>query len=369
MLKYKNNKFRIMQIADVQDTQFTSPDTLRFISAAIDKEKPDLVIFTGDQVKSYGFSTFIGNRNNNIDKTIKNILAPLVQRNTPFAFVYGNHDVPKGYSYNHQTGVYESYNNCVHNQCFDRLNRTDCMCLPIYNESGKKINLAIYLIDNYHKRNGSNGASDEMNQWCVNVNNRLKEKNSNMHAIVFEHIPVYEMYEMLEYHDKPIDGSIEGNWTHKGQYFTLPKENLFQSEFMKESVACPASDGSFDTWLEMGNVDAAFFGHDHNNCFKGNVRGITLGYTPGAGFNVYGPGLDRAVRIIDYFEDKPFNTYTVTYKSICGSKLSLPVRHFFYNYAPSSKDAAKKMAVKALPYFAGAIALSTLSLKIKKKTK
>ena len=56
-LKFRpNGKFRIMQIADIQDTQITSKDTIELIEAALDKDKPDLVVFTGDQIKGYGFT-------------------------------------------------------------------------------------------------------------------------------------------------------------------------------------------------------------------------------------------------------------------------------------------------------------------------
>ena len=40
-LKFRpNGKFRIMQIADIQDTQITSKDTVELIEAALDKDKP-----------------------------------------------------------------------------------------------------------------------------------------------------------------------------------------------------------------------------------------------------------------------------------------------------------------------------------------
>ena len=57
-LKFNNGKFRIMQIADVQDTQNTSDATIRFIREALEATKPDLVVFTGDQIKGYGISLF-----------------------------------------------------------------------------------------------------------------------------------------------------------------------------------------------------------------------------------------------------------------------------------------------------------------------
>ena len=59
-LKFNNGKFRIMQIADIQDTQRTSDATVRFIREALKRAQPDLVVFTGDQIKGYGFNLMGG---------------------------------------------------------------------------------------------------------------------------------------------------------------------------------------------------------------------------------------------------------------------------------------------------------------------
>ena len=42
-MRFHNGKFRVMQVADIQDTQQMSSDTLTFLSAALDEAKPDLV--------------------------------------------------------------------------------------------------------------------------------------------------------------------------------------------------------------------------------------------------------------------------------------------------------------------------------------
>ena len=74
-LKFRpDGKFRIMQIADIQDTQITSKDTVELIEAALDKDKPDLVVFTGDQIKGYGFTLSLGNREENVKKAFDNFL-------------------------------------------------------------------------------------------------------------------------------------------------------------------------------------------------------------------------------------------------------------------------------------------------------
>lgn len=49
-----DGKFKIMQITDIQEIPKVSPDTLKLINAALESEKPDLAVFTGDQIKGYG---------------------------------------------------------------------------------------------------------------------------------------------------------------------------------------------------------------------------------------------------------------------------------------------------------------------------
>lgn len=66
-----DGKFRIMQIADIQDTQITSRDTVEFIAAALDRDKPALVVFTGDQIKGYGLTLLLGDREENFKKPLQ----------------------------------------------------------------------------------------------------------------------------------------------------------------------------------------------------------------------------------------------------------------------------------------------------------
>lgn len=39
---------KIMQITDMQEIPAISPDTLALLNAAVEAERPDLVIYTGD---------------------------------------------------------------------------------------------------------------------------------------------------------------------------------------------------------------------------------------------------------------------------------------------------------------------------------
>ena len=51
---YKRKKFKIMQITDIQEIPAVSPDTTALLEAAVEAENPDLVVYTGDQIKGYG---------------------------------------------------------------------------------------------------------------------------------------------------------------------------------------------------------------------------------------------------------------------------------------------------------------------------
>ena len=121
-LKFKNGKFRIMQIADVQDTQNTSQATIRFIREALKIAKPDLVVFTGDQVKGYGFYLMGGDNRKKVTECINKFLVPLDETGIPFTFVFGNHDDQAfSISKKEQFDIYKSHENCVAYNADDRI--------------------------------------------------------------------------------------------------------------------------------------------------------------------------------------------------------------------------------------------------------
>ena len=45
--------FRVLQMADIQDGPNVRKDTIRLIEAAIKKTHPNLIVFTGDQIRGY----------------------------------------------------------------------------------------------------------------------------------------------------------------------------------------------------------------------------------------------------------------------------------------------------------------------------
>ena len=111
---------KIMQITDMQEIPAISPDTLALLDAAVEAEHPDLVIYTGDQIKGYGV-TYKSKTKKELEaavaKTITALLEPVTRRHIPFAVTFGNHDRQVGISNADQfNDIYKSLPGCIGEQ-------------------------------------------------------------------------------------------------------------------------------------------------------------------------------------------------------------------------------------------------------------
>ncbi len=364
----ENGKFKIMQLADVQEGAKVSPDTLRLISLAIRQEKPDLVVFTGDQLYGIHPSFYTKNRKELAKATVKTIISPIEEAGIPFAVTYGNHDCQVGLSNAEQADIYNESAFCISGEY-----RCDedkgTFRLPLYNNS--KHIFDVYLIDS----NGQSPTgeylpvSEEQLQWFRNERERAKENEDYTKGIVFQHIPVPEYYDVIKRVKFGTKGAVEAFRQHKGEFYVLPEEIKNQGGFMHESPATPdRNSGQFAALLEKGNILALIVGHDHINSFVADHSGMKLIYTQCAGFNVYGPGRNRGVRIIELDKNdlSSFNTYTVTYDSLTDEKLSNPLQEFIFNHIPTSMEQVKRLAAAGI-IGASAVAISGAVIYRKKR--
>ena len=376
-LKFNNGNFRIMQIADVQDTQNTSEATIRFIRDALKATKPDLVVFTGDQIKGYGISLFGGDSKKKVTECINKILIPLDETGIPFTFVFGNHDDQAfSISKKEQFEIYSSHENCV---AFNADEEIDGYCnhnLEIKGEDGKT-KLNVYLVDSLTAT--LDGTCDHVHEnqleWYRNTRDRLKEENGDyVPSVVFQHIPVNEIYELLMEVPKGTPNSAQGYREWDGKFFSMNPEKVEINDrsFIGETPRVPNENGGqFDAMNEKGDVFLMLFGHDHNNSFIGEYKGIKLGYTQGCGFNVYGPGKKRGVRLIDFDENNPkeFSSTTFTVEDLENFDVGNKIKHGIYTYAPTSVDAVKDVLKKKVLPIAAATVLAVGIYKIIKKKK
>lgn len=70
-----------------------------------------------------------------------------------------------------------------------------------------------------------------------------------------------------------------------------------------EDVCCfSVNTGLYSAFKEMGNMNATFCGHDHNNDYYGEYYGIDLHYGRKTGHGGYGPpaGMQRGAKILEF---------------------------------------------------------------------
>ena len=351
MLRFNSDhKFKIMQIADTQEIPAVSPDTLSLINNALDREKPDLVIFTGDQIK--GYSKKFKKDPVIIESTIDILVEPIAKRNIPFMVTYGKHDAQCGVDNRGQYKFYAKYDNFISGDLrnSDDVGTAD---IQIYSSTEDKPVFELYIIDSHGKaKDGAGYAPVDKKQieWYVSRREQLKAENGDyLPSLVFQHIPVPEFFDVIKKVPKGTKGAVPAYGAHENEYFVLNDETIAEGGFMLESPASPdVNTGEFEAMSEKGDVLGIYVGHDHNNSFVVKYKGVDLGYTQGAGFNVYGPGENRGVRIFELDETAPreYKTHTATFKELCGTKIKTPVKEFIYKHAPTSPRAVKPILIK-----------------------
>jgi len=336
---------RIMQIADTQELPTMNPDTLKLIRLAVQNAKPDLVVFTGDQI--YGLiPTFKGNTEKKVHKIFKAITAPMEELGIPFIVAFGNHDNQCGISNARQMQIYMESPVCAGGSYTD--NETGLFSLPIKGTDGT-IKFNIYLFDsNGEAEAGAYKAiGQDQLQAYKDTRDDLKEKTgAYVPSLVFQHIPPWEVVNTIVRVPKGTKGAVEAFHAFKDQYFVLPPEAIAKGEFMGESPAVPKTQsGQFDILAEKGDVFGIYFGHDHINSFVLPYKGIDLGYTQGSGFNVYGPGRKRGVRIFDIPQDNPRNytNYTLTFGELTNDQFHNPLFELIQPIMPTSVMQVKKL--------------------------
>ena len=347
-LSFRGGKFKIMQITDIQDAADVDPETLRLIGAALDREKPDLAVLTGDQVKGYARSM---KNEANVARTIRQITAPFEARNIPFTLAFGNHDI-QGVPAAQQLAWYMESPMCV---ASDTPGLSGCgnHSLVIEGENGAPA-LNIYMLDS-HGNAGLGGyqplESDQID-WYRNTREALREQAGDyVPSLLFMHIPVEATYQLLNGSEKKSKGAVRGFAGFKDKFYTLDDNKIRPGGRHLEALCVPESDaGLFEAAREKGEMLGMFFGHDHKNSFSGQVEGIELGYCPGCGFAAYGDGVNRGVRVfeIDEADPRAFDTRVLTYGELFHTKHVKKLKHWLTDQTPSSMDDAVSKGVKVL---------------------
>lgn len=367
-LKFKNGSFRVMQITDIQEIPSISQDTLKLIDGAIEKTKPDLVVFTGDQLKNYGITYFGKNKALKAKSVLERLIKPVIKRNIPFTVAFGNHDAMQVFSLKDQWEYFKTFDSFI-DKNVEHLPGCGTFSLPIMSEDKSKIALNFFIFDSHGSAKGGGYEPIDLKQieWYKAERDFLASKNNgnNVPSFVFQHIPLPEYYNLLKEVHKQTKGAVRAFRTHNNKYYILNQKLVKQGKMLEPPSIPDINTGQFDAFCEKGDIFAIYVGHDHINSFIGNYKGIDMGYTPNCGFNVYGPDIQRGVRIFDFNETNPkeYKTRLITFEELFGKKVSNPIKNFLYNHAPTTVDAAIPLIFKSFGLIAAILIVVALLIK------
>ncbi len=367
-----SGKLIVMQVSDTQDMKYVRKAMVKMLDNAYDLLKPDLVLFTGDNILgNHLLDARIGDRKiasgkaatlQIMKESIHHICAPLEKRKIPFAMIYGNHDDMNAVSKDEQADIYRRYSMCL--PMNTRNGKVDCDTynIPVYSSDGEKVKFNLWMLDSaWHDKFEDKcytAIKPETVEWYKQTSAKLKEENGGnpVPSLMFAHIPLPEITNLIEQCGPNDTGAV---LTEKKGWCRL-RPDIARGTMLEYPCILEESAGLFDAALECGDVKGIVSGHDHVNCFEGKYKGIDFIQTSCASFRCYG-GTMRGVRIFEIDERDPENymTYFFNYADLCGRGIGAKIRYFW--------DADELEKTKAAVLAGTAVAAGIASAVIKKK--
>lgn len=297
-----DGEFKVMHLTDIHiGGGFMSKDVdekaLNAVAAMVTKEKPDLVIATGDIAfpVPYTAGTF---NNHSGAKAFANLMESL---GVYWDVTFGNHDA-EAYSYFDREAMGRFYENENYKYCLfqsgpDDVDGVGNHVIEIKNSEGE-ITQALFMIDSQAYATDTIWSSimghyDNIHpnqvEWYESEILRMNDENRKINeeavpvkSLAFFHIPLVEMAdawtEFTEngYEDTENFRYIEGMIGEGGRlvYSGLGEDDLFEK------------------MLELDSTKAIFNGHDHINNTTFEYKGITFSYGYSIDYFAYS-GIDK----------------------------------------------------------------------------
>ncbi|KAI8572980.1 hypothetical protein RHMOL_Rhmol01G0243300 [Rhododendron molle] len=297
----EKGEFRILQVADmhyadgkttpcedVLPQQFagcSDLNTTAFLRRMIAAVKPQLIVFTGDNI--------FGSDAKDAAYSLNAAFSPAVSSNIPWAAVLGNHDQESTLSraevMKHIVGMKQTLSQFNPPEV-DKIDGFGNYNLEVHGVEGSafenKSVLNLYFLDSgdystVPSIHGYGWIKPSQQLWFQNTSKKLQRAYKNKPeaqkapapGLAYFHIPLPEF--------ASFDSSN----------FTGVKQDPISS--------ASVNSGFFKTMVEAGDVKAVFVGHDHLNDFCGELTGIHLCYAGGFGYHAYGKaGWDRRARVV-----------------------------------------------------------------------
>ncbi|WP_414617758.1 metallophosphoesterase [Dyadobacter sp. 32] len=272
VLKFNaQSRFKIVQFTDthIQYDSYRSDSTLAVMKAVIEREKPNLVIVTGDVVGS-----------DNRKKAWLKVAQVMIEAKVPWAASLGNHDaeyeITKEETMNTIVGL--PYNLTISGP--KELAGKGNYALAIQSSKSKKTAAVCYVLDSGEKPPKTYEWMDESQvQWYRKQSAAFTKQNSGtpLPSLAFFHIPFPEFHQVI------------GKSTTIGMNLdAMPASGSARSNL-------------YTAMQECKDVMGVFVGHEHNNNYIGCLNDICLAFGQATGRQIYGE-LGSGARVIELYE-------------------------------------------------------------------
>lgn len=297
----KRGEFRILQVADMhfangkktpcedvfpkQMATCSDLNTTAFIRRLIRAEKPDLIVFTGDNIFGFDATDAVASMNA--------AFALAISSNIPWAAVLGNHDQESTLSregvMRHIVGMKNTLSQLNPSEAHE-IDGYGNYNLEVQGAEGSSLAnksvLNLYFLDSGDYStvpaiSGYDWIKPSQQLWFQNTSYKLQR------SYMKKPVPQKGPAPALAYFHIPLPEFASFNSSN----FTGVKQEGISS--------ASVNSGFFTTMVAAGDVKAVFTGHDHLNDFCGELMGINLCYAGGLGYHAYGKaGWSRRARMV-----------------------------------------------------------------------
>ncbi|MBP3447326.1 MAG: metallophosphoesterase [Clostridia bacterium] len=268
-----DGKFKIMHVTDTHLEYQNVEASVWLIAQACDKEQPDLVVITGDNVQNYDDAS-------QTKEIIDKLMSVFEERSIPTAVTFGNHDSEVGaMSREDLMAYYNTYSCSVSVDDGEALSGCGTYNLPIMSSDGSKVKFNVWVFDSndYDEEGRYAYVKADQVEWYKAMSDELTAANGGekVYSFAFQHIIVPEVYEALKKTDRKRLFSYSHMYNRDEYYMFDP--NGVNYGTLNEIPCCGYhNDGQFDAMVEKGDVLAMFSGHDHTNAFGVKYKGIDI---------------------------------------------------------------------------------------------
>lgn len=287
-LKFNDRgEFKIAQFTDIHwdEKALNNDSTIAVIKNVLATETPDLAILSGDIVCAEPA----------VDGWLS-ISKIFAENNIPWVVLMGNHDEEQELTRQQIDSLLQNQTNYITSDKLGAESESGDFYLTIKSAANDNNAAVVYCLNsNHYPQNGLlYGTYDwiQLNQvdWYRKYSQVLTEQNGGkpLPALAYFHIPTPEYNDLIR----------------KGSYYGVKNESKASSPDVNSGFVAAA--------IGAGDVMGTFVGHDHDNCFVGQLYDIALTYGRVSGLNAYGD-LDRGARIVKLYEGKrQFDTWIRT---------------------------------------------------------